>query len=66
MATELTGRGHDDAQTRWRLGPGGILLIGLADFCAAVGAGNVLLHQAAAVWFFTAAVLLLVGIASGD
>ncbi len=64
MATELTGRTRGGAATHGRLRPGDVILLGLAEFCAAVGVGSLLLGQAAAVWFLAAAALVLVELAS--
>jgi hypothetical protein len=42
-----------------------MLLIGAADFCAAVGVGTLVLGAGPAKWFVAAAVLLLAGISTG-
>lgn len=63
MATHATGS-HEP--TGWRPRPLGLLLIGGADFCGAVGLGNMFFGQASALWLLIAAVLLLFGIAALD
>ena len=64
MATHATG--SEGRQPSWRPRPLSLLLIGLADFCGAVGLGNLLLGQAATVWLLGAAALLLAGISAGE
>jgi hypothetical protein len=64
MAAHATG--SDGRQPSWRPRPLGLFLIGAADFCGAVGLGNLLLGQAATVWLIAAAALLLAGISASD
>ena len=64
MATHVTDR--ESAARRPRPRPFALLLVAVADFCGAVGAGDLLLGQPAAAWLFAAAVLLLAGIAASD
>jgi hypothetical protein len=49
---------------RYRVRPLALLFFGAADFCAAVGFGDVLLGQAAALWLLGAASLLLAAFAA--
>jgi hypothetical protein len=50
----------------WRPRPFALLLIAAADFCAAVGVGDLFLGQPAAGWLLAAAVLLLAGVSASD
>jgi hypothetical protein len=49
---------------RWRPRPFGLLLAAAADFCGAVGVGNLVLGESAVGWLFAAALLLLAGISA--
>jgi hypothetical protein len=64
MASDVAERGSGSGG--WRPRPFGLLMIAVADFCAAVGIGNVFFGQSAAGWFVAAAVVLLVGISTMD